>query len=252
MGWEANIQNNYSYAKNINNKDFIDSVVINIIYVFGLAMLVGEIIYFTDFVHGINITFSASLLLAYIMFELRMLFYNDAIKDPDHLTSWRSLPTIGILISTPIVFLYIFIRRKELNLFSIEGIFNVWAITRYNVVNPKWLRPREDNKTIIPRSIVSCMAILTLDLLITLTIYLIFWSIFIVSETLSFDPLLVKIMTGTMLKITLIEFIILSFGPLIALLTLRVLSVSPKGIIGSIGIFLYLLGNALQLRATFP
>lgn len=136
-------------TKRIYYNNYIDSLLINITYGFALALFGGWVIYITNIVYKMTIYESLFILISYFIIETRMLFYIDAIKDPDHLTSWRSIPTVGIIASTPVVFLYVLSRKRSLDQFSLEGLLNVWATTRYNVLNPRWLKPSEDSKIIV-------------------------------------------------------------------------------------------------------
>lgn len=127
---------------------FIDSYIINCIYVFSLTSMSSIILYI--FYNLIQLDLKSSLLILsiYLMCEISLLFYREVFEyifkdQKPKIRSSHFYPTPAIFISTPFAFIYLLVRKRDLYIFRWDGIKIVWGITKYNITNPKWLNSKD-------------------------------------------------------------------------------------------------------------
>lgn len=118
----------------------LDYYVINCIYAFTLSLVGGLLIYVTI---PFKIEISVLIIMIYYIIEVRLLFYGEVIDEvlkggnSDGFKSWRSWPTLGIFMASPLLLFYFLIRQRNPGYLSQRGLMNMWAITRYIITNPK-------------------------------------------------------------------------------------------------------------------
>lgn len=127
-------------------RDYSDSVTLTFIYVFILILISSSIIYFTNNLIGLNIQQSLFTLLLYYVFEVSTLFFSLSFREYPTLAEPRSWPTLSILLSTPFAFSYLSIRYRHIDFYNVGGVYITWVLTRYNIVNPIWIRPKEQTE----------------------------------------------------------------------------------------------------------
>jgi hypothetical protein len=85
-------------------------------------------------------------LLLYYILEVSTLFLSLPFREYPTYKNPRSWPTLGILLSTPFALIYLSSHYRHIDFCKLEGIYITWMLTRYNVVNPIWLRPQEQTE----------------------------------------------------------------------------------------------------------
>ncbi len=140
--------------KSITIMQLADSYIINCIYAFSL-MLISSIILYTFFnLLQFGLKFSLLILSAYLAYEIISLFYSKSFFNQVYeyilnITPTRrfllsnletsSYPTLAVIISTPFTLIYLLLRQWDLYSYGWAGIKVAWAITKYNITNPKWI-----------------------------------------------------------------------------------------------------------------
>lgn len=135
----------YKHVK-LNIMSYLDSVVLTFIYVFVLTLITSGIIYLTNNLIGLSMQQGLILLLIYYILEISTLFLSLPFREYPTSKKWRSWPTIGIFFSTLFAFIYLNVRYRYIDFCKVEGIYITWALTRYNIVNPVWIRPKEQTE----------------------------------------------------------------------------------------------------------
>jgi hypothetical protein len=125
---------------------FLDSYIINCIYAASLTLICAFIIYCLHIKLEWRLLSSFIILSLYLIYEISFLFFEDAFRDVleeklPKLGSYRSWPTIGLVVSTPLALIYFLARQKTLEIISWGGLKIIWAITRYNIIHPRWENP---------------------------------------------------------------------------------------------------------------
>ena len=140
-----NIRNTYSRIKSYIISH-LDSTILIFIYATILILITSGIIYLTNNLIGLSMQQSLFILLLYYVLEVGALFFSLPFREYPTLKEPRSWPTSGILLSTPFALIYLSIRYRYIDFCKLEGIYITWALTRYNIVNPIWLRPQEQTE----------------------------------------------------------------------------------------------------------
>ena len=143
---KINIRKIYSYIKSYIIAH-LDSVILTFIYATILILITSGIIYLTNNLIGLSMQQSLFILLLYYVLEVGTLFFSLPFREYPTLKELRSWPTLGILLSTPFALIYLSIRYRYIDFCKLEGIYITWVLTRYNIVNPIWLRPQEQTES---------------------------------------------------------------------------------------------------------
>lgn len=125
---------------------YFDSIVLTFTYVSALILITDGIIYLANNLIGLSMHRSLFILLLYYMLEVSTLFWSLPFREYPTWKNRRSWPTLSILLSTPFALIYLSIRYRYIDFCKLEGIYITWMLTRYNVVNPIWLRPQEQTE----------------------------------------------------------------------------------------------------------
>jgi hypothetical protein len=139
-------ENNLDGLKNIGNVliFIIDSVLIPLIYIILLSLLGGSIVYLAHFEYGLSIYLSVLIFINLLIIEAALMLYNNSsgthlTKDKKILKHSRSIPSLGIILSFPVVFGYKLVLLRDPIMFSRYELYILFAYIRYLVLNPIWL-----------------------------------------------------------------------------------------------------------------
>ena len=137
-----------AFRENIYKYIALDSVAISFIYLFSISFGKSILIYL-----ALAIKLSANLIsiliILFLLTELRLLFFKNIIQEIPTLDirkTWRSWPTIGMVFSLPLAFIYYLFRFRDINMFGYDGVLVVLALLKYNILNPCWIRSKKENK----------------------------------------------------------------------------------------------------------
>jgi hypothetical protein len=126
----------------------LDSIVINIIYIFMFSLFAGCIIYLSTIL-SLSTESVVVIILSYLLVELRMLLYKNIFNEIptyDIKKTWRSWPTIGMILSTPLALAYYYLRFKDISILGSKGRIIILALVKYNLLNPYWIRSKGEKK----------------------------------------------------------------------------------------------------------
>jgi hypothetical protein len=145
-------QINNSLPKGTSFNSFIDSYIIDCIYAFVLSILGGLIFFMST---SVSKDLGILIIVFYYIIEVCGLFYGErnikSILDGkmEKFGSWQTLPTLGIMLSSPLLLAYFLIRIRDLNYVSSSGLLKIWVISRYLITHPKLPEfNRKDDKTL--------------------------------------------------------------------------------------------------------
>lgn len=135
---------------------FFDYYVIYCIYALTLSLLGGFLIYsfvfFTSKINYLGLVF-------YFVIEVILLYSNNATaialesKTIEGFRSWRSWPTPGIFVASPLLLLYFICRLRDIDYFSCKGISKIWIISIYLITNPKLPKLNSDDNATLGKLI---------------------------------------------------------------------------------------------------